>query len=65
MGGKKKWKVGKLTSGRNCATQGKARCLSLPPAFLPQTHPPFPVCPPYSVSATTAKISQTFYDKFL
>ena len=76
----------KLTHRRNGATQGKARLgslllSSLPPAFLPQTHPPFPVCPthsglslqqtqrsthsPKSPSATTTKISQTFHDKFL
>ena len=76
----------KLTHRRNGATEGKTRLgslllSSLPPAFLPQTHPPFPVCPthsglslqqpqrsthsPKSPSATTTKISQTFHDKFL
>ena len=74
----------KLTHRRNGATQGKTRLgslllSSLPPAFLPQTHPPFPVCPTHTVfslcnnhkdqhttpSATATKISQTFHDKFL
>ena len=76
----------KLTHRRNGATQGKTRLgslllSSLPPAFLPQPHPPFPVCPTHSglplqqlqrsthglksTSATTTKISQTFHDKFL
>ena len=75
----------KLTHRRNGATQGKTRLgsllLSLPPAFLPQPHPPFPVCPTHSglplqqlqrsthslksTSATTTKISQTFHGKFL